>query len=48
MTSQMGVFHEVYNYSKNFKLPLEFVIEDNGKSVNTDTKNLEYKKDEIS
>jgi TPP-dependent pyruvate/acetoin dehydrogenase alpha subunit len=38
MTSQMGVFHEVYNYSKNFNLPIEFVIEDNGKSVNTDTK----------
>lgn len=40
MTSQMGVFHEVYNYSKNFNLPLEIVIEDNGKSVNTDTKKI--------
>ena len=28
----------VYNYSRNFNLPLEFVIEDNGKSVYTDTK----------
>ncbi len=53
MTSQMGVFHEVYNYSKNFRLPLEFVIEDNGKSVNTDTKKtwnikkIKYPKDVI-
>ena len=38
MTSQMGVFHEAYNYSRNFKLPLEFVVEDNGKSVYTNTK----------
>ena len=38
MTSQMGVFHEAYNYSKNFKLPLEIVIEDNNKSVYTDTR----------
>lgn len=37
MTSEMGIFHEVYNYSKNHKLPLEIVIEDNGKSVITDT-----------
>ena len=51
MTSTMGVFYEVYNYSKNFNLPLEFVIEDNGKSVYTDTKKtwntkkLNYPKD---
>lgn len=38
MTFNMGVFYEVYNYSRNFKLPIEFVIEDNGKSVYTDTK----------
>ena len=38
MTSQMGVFQEVYNYSRNFNLPIEFIIEDNGKSVHTDTK----------
>lgn len=38
MTSMMGSFFEVYNYSRNFNLPLEFVIEDNGKSVYTDTK----------
>ena len=40
MTSTMGVFHEAYNYSRNFNLPLEFVIEDNGKSVYTDTKKV--------
>ena len=34
----MGIFHEVYNYSRNFNLPLEIVIEDNGISVYTDTK----------
>lgn len=38
MTYMMGIFHEVYNYKKNFNLPLEIVIEDNGKSVYTDTK----------
>ena len=35
---KMGIFNEAYNYSRNFKLPLEIVIEDNGKSVYTDTK----------
>ena len=37
MTSFMGVYFEAYYYSRNFKLPLEFVIEDNGKSVETNT-----------
>jgi len=51
MTSMMGSFYEVYNYSRNFNLPLEFVIEDNGKSVYTNTKktwnvkNIKYPKD---
>ena len=40
MTSTMGVFYEAYNYSRNFNLPLEIVIEDNGKSVYTDTKKV--------
>ena len=40
MTSQMGVFYEAYNYSRNFNLPLEFVMEDNSKSVYTDTKKV--------
>ena len=38
MTSTMGVFYEAYNYSRNFNLPLEIVIEDNGQSVYTNTK----------
>jgi TPP-dependent pyruvate/acetoin dehydrogenase alpha subunit len=37
MTYQTGVFHETYKYSKNFKLPIRFVIEDNGLSTNTPT-----------
>lgn len=40
MTSKMGIFYEAYNFSRNFNLPLEFVIEDNGKSVYTDTKKV--------
>ena len=38
MTYETGTFHEVYKYSKNFKLPIKFVIEDNGLSTNTPTK----------
>ena len=44
MTSKMGIFNEVYNYSRNFNLPLEIVIEDNGASVYTDTKKLGIQK----
>ncbi len=40
MTYQMGIFNEVYKYSRYFKLPLEIVIEDNGRSVNTNTKKV--------
>jgi len=40
MTSFMGVFYEAYNYSRNFKLPLEIVIEDNFKSVESNTKKV--------
>ena len=53
MTLETGFFHEVYKYSRNFKLPLEFIIEDNGKSTNTPTKiawgrkKLNYPKDAI-
>ena len=48
MTSETGIFHECYKFSKNFKLPIKFVIEDNGLSVCTNTrktwglKNLTY------
>ena len=37
MTYETGVFHETYKYSNNFKLPIRFVIEDNGLSTNTPT-----------
>ena len=37
MSFESGVFHECYKYSRNFKLPLEFVIEDNNMSTNTPT-----------
>lgn len=37
MTARMGVFWEAYNFAHNFDLPLQIVIEDNSKSVTTDT-----------
>ena len=37
MTFETGVFHEVYKYSKNFNLPLKFIVEDNNMSTNTPT-----------
>ena len=37
MTFETGLFHEVYKYSNNFKLPLYFIVEDNGLSTNTPT-----------
>ena len=37
MTYETGIFHEAYKYSKNFDLPLQFVIEDNNLSVHTPT-----------
>ena len=37
MTSETGVFHEAYKYSRCHNLPLEFVIEDNNMSTNTPT-----------
>jgi pyruvate dehydrogenase E1 component alpha subunit len=38
MTSETGCFHENWKYSCNYSLPITFVIEDNGKSVCTDTR----------
>jgi TPP-dependent pyruvate/acetoin dehydrogenase alpha subunit len=38
MASEMGIFYEVYKYARYNNLPIEFVIEDNGKSVYTSTK----------
>jgi len=38
MTSETGIAHESIKYSRNFDLPIRFIVEDNGKSVCTDTK----------
>lgn len=38
MTMHTGAFHEAHKYASNRELPMEFVVEDNGKSVCTDTK----------
>ena len=38
MTAETGIAHECIKYSINQKLPIHFVIEDNGKSVCTDTR----------
>ena len=44
MTSETGIAHETIKFSINKKLPIHFIIEDNEKSVCTDTKeNLVYK-----
>jgi pyruvate dehydrogenase E1 component alpha subunit len=38
ITSESGIVHECVKYSRNFKLPIHFIIEDNEKSVCTDTR----------
>lgn len=38
MTSETGAAHECIKYSINHNLPIHFIIEDNGKSVCTDTR----------
>ena len=40
MTSETGIAHECIKYSRNFKLPIHFVIEDNEKSVCTNTRKV--------
>jgi TPP-dependent pyruvate/acetoin dehydrogenase alpha subunit len=37
MTAESGIFHENLKYSIGQKLPIKFIVEDNGKSVCTDT-----------
>jgi len=37
MTAEMGIFHESVKYSARNELPIAFVIEDNGLSVDTPT-----------
>ena len=56
MTAETGIAHESIKYSRNFKLPIHFVVEDNEKSVCTDTRkswnqkklSFEKKNDEIT
>ncbi|MBC7734676.1 MAG: hypothetical protein H7306_22735 [Bacteriovorax sp.] len=38
MTAETGIAHESIKYSRNHRLPIRFVVEDNGKSVCTDTR----------
>jgi len=38
MTSETGMAHECIKYARNHELPIHFIIEDNGKSVCTDTR----------
>ena len=40
MTSETGTFFENWKYAVNHDLPITYVIEDNGKSVCTDTKSV--------
>ena len=44
MTFETGVFHECYKFSKNMKLPIKFVVEDNNMSTNTPTNKVWLKK----
>ena len=37
MASQTGIFHEVFKYAVNHKLPIKFIIENNFLSTDTDT-----------
>lgn len=38
MTAETGVAHESIKYSRNHRLPIHFIVEDNQKSVCTDTR----------
>lgn len=38
MTAETGIAHEAMKYSANHGLPIHFIVEDNGKSVMTDTR----------
>ena len=40
MTSETGIAHECIKYATNHALPIRFIIEDNGKSVLTDTREV--------
>ena len=47
MTYETGGFYECYKYSKNFKLPIKFIVEDNNMSTNTKTNIVWGKKQKI-
>lgn len=38
MTAETGIFHECWKYVTNWGLPVRFIVEDNRKSVCTDTR----------
>ena len=38
MTSETGIVHECVKYSRNLNLPIHFIVEDNEKSVCTDSR----------
>jgi pyruvate dehydrogenase E1 component alpha subunit len=38
MTAETGIAHECIKYSRNHRLPIRFIVEDNRKSVCTDTR----------
>ena len=47
MTFETGTFHECYKFSKNLKLPIKFVVEDNNMSTNTPTNKAWIKKSKV-
>ena len=47
MTFETGTFHECYKFSKNMKLPIKFVVEDNNMSTNTPTNKVWVKKSKV-
>jgi len=40
MTAETGIAHESIKYSRNHRLPIHFIVEDNEKSVGTDTREV--------
>jgi len=40
MTAETGIAHEAIKYSRNHGLPIRFIVEDNAKSVCTDTREV--------
>jgi len=47
MTAETGIAHECIKYSRAHELPIHFIVEDNGKSVMTDTRSA-WGLDELS